>query len=415
MKAYAVIGAAFGDEGKGLMTDYLAAKYTEDALVVRCNGGAQAGHTVQTPDHKRHVCKHFGSGTLAGSPTFLSEFFICNPLLFQSEFQQLEKLHLEPEVFLHPNAIVTTPYDMMINQILEEFRNEKKHGSCGVGINETVERNLHPEFAIQVHELQDREKLIEKLDAIEYHWVKSRLLSLGVTEISTVWQTRLSSAGVRNYFLNQIDFFLEHCRITDNNILKKFSAVIFEGAQGLLLDEVKGFFPHVTRSATGLKNVVMVAKSVGITSLEVFYMTRSYLTRHGSGPLPFELSQLPYQRIVDQTNVRNVYQGSLRFAWLNLDLLQLAIYSDLADVQDSIEIIPHLLVSCMDQLDSTVRFIRQNEVVTINNTGLLTEIKKAFPHFKIWSSCGPTRENIYETIDSPESKKFYIQRESVRV
>ena len=68
-----------------------------------------------------------------GSATYLSKFFICNPILFRSEFQQLEKFDLKPEVFVNPDAIVSTPYDMMINQILEEFRNDKKHGSCGVG------------------------------------------------------------------------------------------------------------------------------------------------------------------------------------------------------------------------------------------------------------------------------------------
>jgi adenylosuccinate synthase len=411
MKAYAIIGAAFGDEGKGLMTDYFAAKYADDALVVRFNGGAQAGHTVQTPANRHHVFKHFGSGTLVGSPTFLSEFFICNPILFQSELQQLEKLNLQPAIFLHPNAIVTTPYDMMINQILEEFREGKRHGSCGVGINETVERNLHPEFSIQAHELADPGKLFKKLTAIQQHWVKARLLRLGITEISAAWQERLSSAGIRNYFLSQVDFFLANCRLTDNKILKKFPAIIFEGAQGLLLDEVKGFFPHVTRSATGLKNIVSIANTVGITTLEVFYLTRAYLTRHGSGPMPFELNQPPYQKIIDQTNVTNLYQGALRFAWLNLDLLQLAIYSDLADAQDSIDIKPHLLVSCMDQLDAEVQFIRQNQSIKIRKTQLLKEIKNAFPYFKIWSSNGPTRETIMQAYEFQETGISKEQRD----
>lgn len=77
--AIAVIGAGFGDEGKGLMTDYCCQrpKYT---TVVRFNGGAQAGHTVVTPDGRRHVFSHFGSGTLRGAATFLSRFFICNPI-----------------------------------------------------------------------------------------------------------------------------------------------------------------------------------------------------------------------------------------------------------------------------------------------------------------------------------------------
>jgi adenylosuccinate synthase len=155
MKAYVVIGACFGDEGKGLTTDYLAAKHVSESLVVRFNGGAQAGHTVQTANGQRHVFKHFGSGCFAGSPTFLSEYFICNPILFRTELEQLHKFGLTPKIYVHPEAVVSTQYDMMINQIVEEIRSNSRHGSCGVGIGETVERNIHPQFAIQVQDLLD--------------------------------------------------------------------------------------------------------------------------------------------------------------------------------------------------------------------------------------------------------------------
>lgn len=89
MRARAVIGASFGDEGKGLVTDYLCA-IQGAGIVVRFNGGAQAGHTVVTPDGLRHVHHHFGSGTLWGTPTFLSQFFIVNPIAFLAEL--LERL-----------------------------------------------------------------------------------------------------------------------------------------------------------------------------------------------------------------------------------------------------------------------------------------------------------------------------------
>ncbi|MES2218261.1 MAG: adenylosuccinate synthetase [Pseudomonadota bacterium] len=397
MKAYVVIGAAFGDEGKGLMTDYLAAKHDGKALVVRFNGGAQAGHTVHTPLNQRHVFKHFGSGSLVGSATYLSEFFICNPILFRDEFQQLVNLNLQPKVFVNPDAVVTTPYDMMINQILEEFRNAKRHGSCGVGINETVERNLIAEFSIRVHELFDRKKLIEKLLLIQQSWVKCRLAALGIHEISAIWQERLSSAGIMNYFLNYVDFFIDNCAVRDNQILKKFPAIIFEGAQGLLLDEVKGFFPHVTRSATGLKNVLSIAETVGISTLEVFYMTRAYLTRHGSGPLPFELNTLPYPAIIDKTNVTNMYQGALRFAWLNFDLLEQAIFSDLIDAENRISVQPNLVVTCMDQLAPEVQFIKEEKLIKISKSQLLEEIQKFFPGFLVWYSSGSTRDTIKES------------------
>ena len=87
MKISVVIGANYGDEGKGLATDYLASQGTK-SLVVRFNGGAQAGHTVVTPDGCRHVFHHFGSGVFAEADTFLSKFFIVNPILFRTEFEE---------------------------------------------------------------------------------------------------------------------------------------------------------------------------------------------------------------------------------------------------------------------------------------------------------------------------------------
>src|SRR3954469_646850 len=93
--ARVVIGANFGDEGKGLLTDYYAALAGEEgypvrAYVIRFNGGAQAGHTVVTPgEGKRHIFSHFGSGALAGATTFLSRFFVVNPIFFRNECKAL--------------------------------------------------------------------------------------------------------------------------------------------------------------------------------------------------------------------------------------------------------------------------------------------------------------------------------------
>ncbi|GAF82360.1 unnamed protein product, partial [marine sediment metagenome] len=132
-----VIGATFGDEGKGLITHHLASRHGRDSIVVRFNGGAQAGHTVVTKNSKRHVFRHVGSGTFAGAATFLSQFFISNPILFLEELKELKNLKLKPKVYIDPESPITTPYDMMINQMAEEFRGNQRHGSCGVGFAET--------------------------------------------------------------------------------------------------------------------------------------------------------------------------------------------------------------------------------------------------------------------------------------
>ena len=85
-----VIGANFGDEGKGKLTDYYT-KNADNCIVVCSNGGAQRGHTVLKSDGTRHVFHHFGSGTLNGADTYLPEDFILNPLVFREEWEELKK------------------------------------------------------------------------------------------------------------------------------------------------------------------------------------------------------------------------------------------------------------------------------------------------------------------------------------
>ncbi|MEJ2125462.1 MAG: adenylosuccinate synthetase, partial [Alphaproteobacteria bacterium] len=135
-EAKAVIGAAYGDEGKGLITDALVASCGAAATVVRFNGGAQAGHTVTLPDGRRHVFHHIGSGTLAGAPTFLSRFFVANPILLATEIANLAAMGFTPSIAIDPDAPVTTPFDMMINQFAETARGSGRHGSCGLGFGE---------------------------------------------------------------------------------------------------------------------------------------------------------------------------------------------------------------------------------------------------------------------------------------
>src|SRR5581483_6122621 len=177
-KAIAVVGANFGDCGKGLVTDFLCAR--ENAtLVVRYNGGSQAGHTVLTPEGYRHVFSHFGSGTFLNVPTFLSHFVVVNPVLFHREFIDFEMLGSGAKVCVYAdlNCRVTTPVDMLINQALEDRRGHGRHGSCGVGFNETIERSMNPMYDLRFRDLRDPDARLEK---IRDEWLPWRLKNLGL-------------------------------------------------------------------------------------------------------------------------------------------------------------------------------------------------------------------------------------------
>lgn len=302
MRARAVIGANFGDCGKGLVTDYLCA--TEGAgVVVRFNGGAQAGHTVVTPDGKRHVFHHFGAGSFCGIPTFLSQFFIVNPIIF---CQELDDLGFMPDVFAHPTCPVTTFADMIINQRIEDARGHKRHGSVGVGINETCIRSQSHLKITMADIWNGPSKLKDKL-----------------AEICDKYAAFRTGSPIQDADA-MIQAFLDGCEKFAGLIhpagIGQCKDPVFEGAQGLLLDQDnKEFFPHVTRSKTGMHNVRLLCEQAGIRDVDIYYVSRTYLTRHGAGLLPGEDARMNYP---DQTNVAHDYQGVMRFAPLDTDSLR---------------------------------------------------------------------------------------------
>lgn len=389
-----VIGANFGDEGKGLMTDYYAEK--TDSIVVRFNGGAQAGHTVVTPDNKRHVFSHIGSGSFAGAETFLSRYFVCNPLLFRKEWDALSPKCAVPQIYVDAAAIVTTPYDMMINQIAEDMRGNGRHGSCGMGFGETIERCTHAPLALAYADLADTAALRTKLAKIQKEWLPQRLAALGFTTLPEKWRERVASAGIVDKFIEDTAFLLHTTKPAGASFLADTKKhIVFEGAQGLMLDQRRGIFPHVTRSNTGLKNVLPLAADAGIGSLNVTYATRAYLTRHGAGPLENEEKSPPAAGIKDDTNVLNDWQGNLRYALLEIETLSKFIRDDLSDaVGSGFDIIPALAVTCIDQMDELVTYTDRGSITTGRMAGYLGLLKKRTGAAKLLGSRGPTRATV---------------------
>ncbi len=346
-----VIGANFGDEGKGLMTDYLASKNADRSVVVRFNGGAQAGHTVVTPDGRRHVFSHFGSGTFAGCPSHLSEFFIVNPMTFVKEHRELIKKGARPVATIDGDAYLTTPFDMLINRLIERKRGNARHGSCGLGVNETVTRCFaSPSFRTQAKEMLDATTLIEKFHHISENWLPRRMQHLGL-DLDGLELDLLNKSEFYSAYLYDMTKLLKDAKVTTST--PQFHNFIFEGAQGLMLDEERmDQFPHVTRSRTGIANVLYLADKYQLDELQIIYVTRSYMTRHGAGPFRGECDW----KFEDETNVSNEFQGTLRFAPLDLCELRHSISIDLARLDEpdcSTRGMPKVRVSlaltCLDQ------------------------------------------------------------------
>jgi len=330
MKNFAVIGAGFGDEGKGMVISSLCQQHP-DALVVRFCGGQQAGHHVMLPNGLDHVFSNFGSGTLQGNPTYWSSHCTIDPIGIINELNVLLSKGIHPILFLNEMCPVTTPYEKYFNQRHEKLTN---HGSCGVGVGQTIQRQ-EDHHSIRVMDLLYPSVLKMKIELLKQYY---------------------SDAGFASYTSGiDIPQFLDYCLmlVKDGHIKiiqnrPHYNILIFEGSQGLLLDQNYGFFPHVTRANTGTTNVL---KHLGFKSdraerpdINIYLVTRSYQTRHGNGPMTNQgLGRLwnnPHEG-----QIVGGWQGEFRQSALDLDLLKYAIHSDwLIKQRRDIS----LVITCMD-------------------------------------------------------------------
>ncbi|MDQ1102157.1 adenylosuccinate synthase [Chryseobacterium sp. SORGH_AS909] len=320
-----IIGLGFGDEGKGITTDFLAAR-NPDAVVIRFSGGQQAAHTVMIDDRK-HIHSSFCSGALRGLPSYFTEHCTIHPVFMYNEWKELKSKNGNTSLHIHPLAKVTTPFDVLHNR--KDVRNTE-HGTCGKGVGATMKRHESPYRLFAADLIAPRSMLIEKLKGIASYYGFS-----DGEEIQAALDDFL-------YAIDQMEWKIEGYKY-----LNTFDHLIFEGSQGILLDMDHGVFPNVTYAHTTSKNAHEVCKQIGIDQIEMYYVTRSYATRHGNGWMSSE-KELSLQNNEEETCIFNEYQGVFRTGYLDYELLNYALKVDegyrFSDRKN-------LVVTCLDQLD----------------------------------------------------------------
>lgn len=321
METIAVIGKNFGDEGKGLAVSVLSRD--RKSLVIKHNGGAQAGHTVEgfNKDNisDRIVFHELGSGTVYGADTLWTNTYHPDLYKLRDEYELvLEKTNIEPIIFSEKDALITTLDDVLLNMGAESARGSKRHGSCGMGINECCERCLKgcklTVFDIYSH---NEDWIFEKLKDFRKKYSFNRASDLLIDEESEYFRILQDDDMLFNY-VSEIKKNSELVRIidADNSFLENYERLIFESGQGLLLDnDYDEYAPYLTPSKTGLTNPIAFLRSRGLELDEAIYVTRSYVTRHGNGFLPCECDKDELSKnIVDLTNEPNEWQGRIRYA-----------------------------------------------------------------------------------------------------
>lgn len=334
MKATIVLGLGFGDEGKGVTTNSLITSTdANDTIVVRFSGGQQAGHTV-IENGIKHVHSSYGSGTLQSIPTYISEHCTLNPESMYKEHTELVKKKVKvPLIKIHPLAKLTTPFDVDANR--SDLKNIGD-GSCGMGVGKTMKRNEGP-YKLYAIDMLSPKVLREKLDNIAKYYA-----DLNSTPV--LWSAVDEAVDKYIKAINDLPFV-----IGDYRSLGLYRHIIFEGSQGILLDMDHGFFPNVTYANTTSKNALDICQKIGIQeeSIEIYYVTRTYQTRHGNGWMS-DQRDLDLINNEEEINVTNEYQGEFKTGNLDYDLIDYAIKVDSIYSNNIVD--KHIMVTCMDQI-----------------------------------------------------------------
>lgn len=356
-QAFLTVDLGFGDAGKGSIVDFLTR--TDGAhTVIRYNGGAQAGHRVvelagDGVTGREHVFAQFGSGTLAGAATHLSRYMLLDPLAMIAEEEHLQSIGITDaftRTTIDDHALIITPFQRAINRLRELARGTKRHGSCGMGIGETMTDYLaHGKQMLFAGDLGNPDQLRAKLAFVrKINLAKLATLSIldQTDEQIAAEMAWLTEPDWAEWLLPAYADFSSVAQIVGANylpaLLQQPGTVIFEGAQGVLLDEWRGFHPYTTWSTTTLTNAERLLAEANYTGkVTRIGITRAYSTRHGAGPFVTEDLQWA-QRLPDACNQTGAWQQGFRVGPLDLVLLRYA-----AEVVGGLD---YLAVTCLDRL-----------------------------------------------------------------
>ncbi|MEO3820879.1 adenylosuccinate synthetase [Plantactinospora sp. B24E8] len=310
-----VVDLGYGDAGKGTTVEWVCARQPVTA-VIRFNGGAQAAHNVVTPDGRHHTFAQFGSGTLAGVPTHLSRFVVVDPLALAAEAEHLARLGV-PDPFglltVDGDALLATPWHRAANQVRELRRGAGRHGSCGLGVGETMRYALTWTDAPRAADVRDPARLRRRLTAVRDRLVDElRSADTPPVDAASVGAALLRDCPPVDDVMAAFQAFGAAVPVVDGEAVRRrllrAGPCVFEGAQGVLLDEWYGWHPYTTWSTTTFDNAATLLAEADQSALRLG-VVRTYTTRHGAGPL---VTEDPTLSVPEPHNGTGRWQGPFR-------------------------------------------------------------------------------------------------------
>src|SRR3989344_8277277 len=394
-----VIGAQWGDEGKGKIIDYLSA--TSD-YVIRFHGGNNAGHTVINKFGKfaLHLVPsgifHPKTKVIIGNGVIID----LQVLLEEIEMLKKCKIKLENKLFISPRCHLIMPYHKLLDSLYEKAKGKNKTGTTGRGIGPTYSDKVSYN-GIRMVDLIDRKSFSEKLKV---------QLSIKNKILKTLGAKQLSQKNIEKIFFDFREKIKSHVREPFSliqNAIKNKKNILLEGAQGTLLDNDWGTYPFVTGS-TVLTGGINAGAGVPVDKIDnVIGVVKAYLTRVGEGPFPTELANNLGEKLKTIGGEFGATTGRpRRCGWLDIELLKFACF---------INGFTKLVITKLDVLDSFPE-IKICTHYTLNgkkvnyydgDANFLTKIKPVYKILKGWSS--PTK-GVTKYNSLPKQAKEYIKK-----
>ncbi|MCI6276543.1 MAG: adenylosuccinate synthase [Clostridium sp.] len=401
MSSFVVLGAQWGDEGKGKITDYLAEKAD---LVVRFQGGNNAGHTVEVED-KQYKLHLIPSGILYDNKVnIIGNGVVVDPEALLSEMNYLEGLgvSITPEkLIISDRAHVIMPYHKVLDALKEKARGANSIGTTGKGIGPCYTDKFE-RCGIRICDLIDKKVLKEKLQ--ENLTLKNKYITKvydgEALDFDTIYNQYVEYAEKVKPFVKDVSVIL-------NKDIKEDKSILFEGAQGMLLDIDYGTYPFVTSSNTTAGGVSSGA-GIGPNKVnEVIGITKAYTTRVGKGPFPTELEDETGEWIRTQGHEYGVTTGrARRCGWLDIVIVNT---SARVSGLTSLVITKIDTLAGLDKIKMCVGYEFEGKVIDYFPASLedLAKCKPIYEEFEGW---GEEIKDAKTFDELPENAKKYLNR-----
>ena len=393
-----VIGAQWGDEGKGKIIDFLAAK---SDYVIRSHGGNNAGHTVINKFGK-FALHLIPSGIFhPKTKTIIANGVIVDLQVLLEEIELLKKsgILLKNRLFISPRCHLIMPYHKLLDSLYEKAKGKGKTGTTGKGIGPTYSDKVSYN-GIRIADLMDSKSFSEKLKI--QLLIKNKILkALGAKQLN---QTAIEKLFFD--FREKIKSYVFEPFSLIQNAIKNRKNILLEGAQGTLLDNDWGTYPFVTGS-TVLTGGINAGTGISVNKIDnIIGVTKAYATRVGEGPFPTELLNKIGKKLRAIGGEFGTTTGRpRRCGWLDIELLKFASY---------INGFTELVITKLDVLDSfseikiCTHYILNGKKVNYydGDANFLSSVKPVYKTFKGWKK---STRGITKYIDLPKEAKQYLK------